>query len=73
MSRNRVTASAAAQVRRHACAFVRNLNRGGGRADIDLFLHEVVGHAVEAAVESDVRVDVRAGLRPMAKVEQLAR
>jgi hypothetical protein len=62
-------ASAAAQVRSDARAFVQDLDRGGCRADLDQFMHQVVGHAVEVGIERDVIVDVDAGARPLAQIE----
>ena len=66
-------APAAAQVRGHARAFVQDLDRGGRRADLDQFVHQVVGHAVEVGIEAHVVIDVDAGARPLAQIERLDR
>ncbi len=44
-------ASAAAQVRSDARAFVQDLYRGGRGTDLDQLMHQVVGHAVEVRIE----------------------
>ena len=67
---DRLSAPAAAQVRRDARAFVQDLDGGGSRADFDQFVHQVVGHAVEVGVKGDVVVDVDPGARPFAQVER---
>ena len=63
-------ASAAAQVRSHARAFVQDLDRGGRRANLHQLVHQVVGHAVEVGIEGHVIVDVDAGARPFAQIER---
>ena len=66
-------ASAVAQVRRDACAFVQDLYRGGRGTDLDQFMHQVVGHAVEVRIERDVIIDVHPGPAPLAQVEWFRR
>ncbi len=65
-------ARAAAQMRTDARSLVQDLDGRGRRVDLDQFVDQVIGHAVETAVEGDVVVDVHAGLGPLAEVERFA-
>src|SRR5579863_9446471 len=66
-----LSTAAAAQVGRHARAFVQDLDHGGRGADLYQLVHQVVGHAVEVRVEGNVVVDVDTSARPLAQVERL--
>jgi len=57
-----LSASTAAQVGRHACAFVQNLDRGGRGANLHQLVHQVVGHAVEIGIEGCVANALSTGL-----------
>ena len=70
---DRLPASAAAQVRSDARAFVQDLYRGRCRADLDQLMHQIVGHAVEVGIERDVVVDIDARPRPLAQIERFHR
>ncbi len=66
-------ASATAQVRSDAHAFVQYFCRGWRRTNLDQLVHQVVRNAVEVRIECHVIVDVDAGARPLAQIERFHR
>src|SRR3989442_1240893 len=48
-----------------APAFEKQFDRGGGEADLDPLMHELVGDAVVVVLDEDVVVDVHAGVAPL--------
>src|ERR1700694_691885 len=60
-------------VRCHTLSLVEDLDGGWGRADLDLFLHQRVGHAIEVLVEHAVIVDVDPRFAPLAQLIRRSR
>lgn len=70
--RHRLALRADAERRSDSLTLVKDLDRRGGRADLNQLACQRVGHAVDTSVERDVIVDVDAGTRPLAEIESLA-
>ena len=67
------SAGVAAGVRGQAPPVVEDLHRGGGKADLDLLVHQRVRNRVVVAVDLDVVVDVDLGVLPVPMAEALLR
>src|SRR5436853_350777 len=60
-----LAAAPASAMRGDAPAFEKQFDRGGGEADLDPLMHELVGDAVVVVLDEDVVVDVHAGVAPL--------
>jgi len=56
--RDRQSMPTTAPMRSHSLPFMEDLHRRGRGSDVDLFLDQRVGNAIEVAVEGNVIVDV---------------
>ena len=63
----------AADVRSHALAAVKDLDRGERRADFHHLPGQHVGHTVVVTIDLDVIVDVDARRRPLLQLKAIAR
>src|SRR5207245_404924 len=67
-----LAAAPASAMRGDAPAFEKQFDRGGGEADLDPLMHELVGDAVVVVLDEDVVVDVTPASRHSANSYRLA-